>query len=202
MRHLLSHLRPAIAVFAALTLITGVLYPLLMLGLARVLPAPAPSSLIGQEFSRPDFFWGRLSATGPAPYTAFDATALTGSSGSNLAPTNPALITAVQARLDALAKADAAVGVTRPAGARVPVDLVTASGSGLDPHLSPAGIEAQVARVAKARGADEAKVRDLVRRMTTPRQLGVLGEPVVPVVELNRALDREFPRASGRLPTD
>lgn len=196
-------LRPALVLFLLLTIITGVVYPLAVTGIAQVaFPDQANgsvirqgdravgSSLIGQEFSDPKYFWGRLSATGPVPYTSFNADRLTGSSGSNLAPTNPALVTNAQARIDALKAADAAVGYTRPAVQRIPVDLVTSSGSGLDPHISPAAAEYQVGRVAKARGLDEQAVRALVQEHTHSRQWGILGEPRVDMLELNLALDR------------
>jgi K+-transporting ATPase ATPase C chain len=199
---MLSQLRPAIVVFIILTLITGGAYPLVITGIAQgVFPSqangsvmtvggkPVGSALIGQEFTDPKHFWGRPSATGPVPYTAFNADRMTGSSGSNLGPTNPALFEAVKARIAALDAADAAAGYARPAERWVPVDLVTASGSGLDPHISLAAAEYQVPRVAKARGLDEATVRAAVERHTAARQFGVLGEPVVNVLELNLDLD-------------
>jgi K+-transporting ATPase ATPase C chain len=185
-----------------LTLLTGVVYPLAVTGIARVaFPAEASgsiitrdgkavaSSLIGQEFSgNPRYFWGRPSATAPVGYTAFNAEKATGSSGSNLGPTNPVLLDNVRARIEALRAADVAAGYARPAGQQAPVDLVTASGSGLDPHISPAAAEYQAPRVARARGMSEERVRALVREHTRGRQFGVLGEPVVHVVELNLAL--------------
>ncbi len=202
---MLSQLRPAIVLFFVLSLITGVIYPLAVTGVARVAFADKAngsvitsregiavgSSLIGQDFSAGDpkdsarWFWGRPSATGPVPYTALNLDKGTGSSGSNLAPTNPALIDNVKARIDALAAAAAAAGVGRPAGQGIPVDLVTSSASGLDPHISPAAAEYQVPRVAKARGMSEEAVRRLVATHTTGRTIGVLGEPVVNVLELN-----------------
>ena len=192
-----TQLRPAILALVILTVITGIIYPLLVTGIAQVVfpyqangsimlgkdGKPLGSELIGQQFDDPKYFWGRLSATGPVPYTAFNADKLTGSSGSNYGPLNPALKDAVQARIDALKAADP--GNTAP----IPVDLVTASGSGLDPHISPAAAEYQVARVAKTRGIDVAKVRELVAQHTEGRQLGFLGEPRVNVLELNLALD-------------
>jgi K+-transporting ATPase ATPase C chain len=197
-----SLIRPAIAVFVMLSVLTGVLYPLAVTGVAQVaFPSQANgsltpgggtavgSSLIGQEFSDPKYFWGRPSATSPVPYAAFNADKSTGSSGSNLGPTNPDLLKNAQARIDALKAADAAVGYQRPAGQRVPVDLVTASASGLDPHISPAAAEYQVPRIARARAMDEALLRALVQRHTAARQLGVLGEPVVNVLELNLELN-------------
>lgn len=192
MMHPPAILRPALVVFAALSLLTGVAYPWALVGIARGLPAPEPSSRVGQSFTKPEYVWGRLSATAPAPYTAFDAKTLTGSSGSNLAPSNPALAAAAQARLDALRQAATAVGIALPE-TPVPVDLVTASGSGLDPHLSIAGARWQASRVARARGITEARVHQLVDRCTIGRQLGVLGEPVVDVAAVNRLLDREAP---------
>jgi potassium-transporting ATPase KdpC subunit len=197
MTDLRTQLRPAFVALVILTLITGIIYPLIVTGLAQVIfpyqangsimlgkdGKPLGSALIGQQFDDPKYFWGRLSATGPVPYTAFNAEKLTGSSGSNYGPLNPALKDAVQARIDALKAAD--TGNTAP----IPVDLVTASGSGLDPHISPAAAAYQVGRVAKARGLDEAQVRALVAQYTEGRQLGFLGEPRVNVLELNLALD-------------
>jgi potassium-transporting ATPase KdpC subunit len=189
--------RPAIVALVILTLITGVIYPLVVTGIAQVIfpyqangslitgadGKPVGSALIGQQFDDPKYFWGRLSATGPVPYTAFNPDKLTGSSGSNYGPLNPALKDAAQARIDALKAADP--GNSAP----IPVDLVTASGSGLDPHISPAAAEYQVPRVAKARGLDEARMRELVAQYTEGRQLGFLGEPRVNVLQLNLALD-------------
>lgn len=183
-------LRPCIGVFVMLTLVTGVAYPLVVTGIARLaFPSQAGgsvierdgrevgSTLIGQPFSDPRYFWGRPSATSPHPYNG------AASAGSNLATTNPALAAAVAARVAALRAADA--GHT---GA-VPVDLVTASGSGLDPHISPAAAEHQVARIARARGMGADRVRELVAGNTHGRTFGVLGEPRVNVLELNLALD-------------
>jgi K+-transporting ATPase ATPase C chain len=200
MTELRTQLRPAFVALVVLTIITGLIYPLLVTGIAQVVfpsqangslivgadGVPLGSSLIGQEFSDPKYFWGRPSATGPVPYTAFNADKLTGSSGSNYGPLNPALIGpdgVVQTRIAALKAADPTNS------APIPVDLVTASGSGLDPHISPAAAAYQVARVAKARGLDEAQVRELVAQYTEGRQLGFLGEPRVNVLELNLALD-------------
>jgi len=186
----MSQLRPALVVLALLTLLTGVVYPLLVTGVAQAaFPAQANgsllkqgdkiigSSLIGQEFEDPKYFWGRLSATTPAYNPA-------ASSGSNLGPLNPALIAEVKGRVDALRAADP--GNTAP----IPVDLVTSSGSGLDPHVSPAAAYYQVARVAKARGVDVSRVKTLVDSHVEGRSLGVLGEPVVNVLLLNLALDK------------
>lgn len=201
-----SLLRPAIVLFVLLSVVTGVAYPLAITGIAQLLfPAQANgsvllrdgkligSSLIGQNFSQgpdaPKYFWGRLSATSPVPYAAFNADKSAGSSGSNLGPTNPALTDNAKARMEALKAADASAGYARPGDRGVPVDLVTSSGSGLDPHISIAAAEFQLPRVAKARGMTEEQVRALVRLHTEPRQLGMLGEPVVNVLELNLALD-------------
>ncbi|HJV38231.1 MAG TPA: potassium-transporting ATPase subunit KdpC [Geothrix sp.] len=188
-------LRPALVSFIALSAITGVAYPLLVTGLARtIFPRQAEGSLIrkdgqvigsawiGQSFTAPGDFWGRPSATvdiqgRPLPYNGAN------SGGSNLAPSNPDLHKAVTERITALRAADPEA--TGP----VPVDLVTASGSGLDPHISPASAAYQVRRVAKARGLDEAKVRDLVSAHIEPPQFGVLGEARVNVLKLNLALD-------------
>lgn len=198
-----KHLRPALVVFAALTVITGVAYPLVVTGVAQTLfpkqangsliesgsgPA-AGSSLLGQPFSKPEYFWGRLSGTSPVPYTAFNADKTTGSSGTNFATTNPALLDAAKARIDALKAADAAAGYVRSADELIPVDLVTASGSGLDPHISPAAAAYQAPRVAAARKLPITEVNAAIARNTSGRQLGVLGEPVVHVLNLNRDLD-------------
>lgn len=194
---MVKQLRPAIVALVLLTLITGIIYPLVVTGIAQVLFSrqangslitdasgkPAGSALIGQQFDDPKYFWGRLSATGPVPYTAFNGDKLTGSSGSNYGPLNPVLQDAVKGRIDALRAADPTN--TAP----VPVDLVTASGSGLDPQISPAAAAYQVNRVAKARGLDPAQVSQLVVAHTEGRQLGFLGEPRVNVLELNLALD-------------
>jgi potassium-transporting ATPase KdpC subunit len=191
-----AQLKPAIITLALLTLITGVIYPLVITVIAQVAfpnqangslivkdGQPIGSRLIGQAFDDPKYFWGRLSATGTFPYNSFNAEALTASSGSNYGPLNPALLEAVQGRIGALKAADP--DNTRP----IPVDLVTASGSGLDPHISPAAADYQVGRVARARGLDEAMVRQLVAQHMQGRDLGVLGEPRVNVLELNLALD-------------
>lgn len=188
---MIRQLRPALLVFVVLTVLTGVVYPLVVTGLGRALfPAQANgspiraagrlqgSALIGQPFDEPQYFWGRLSGTGPVAYNAG------ASSGTNYGPRNEALRTAAEARVTALREAD-------PGNHRkIPVDLVTASGSGLDPHISPAAAEYQVPRVAHARGLAEARVRALVKAHTEGRTLGILGEPTVNVLELNLALDR------------
>lgn len=189
---MLTQLRPALMVLAVLTFITGFLYPLVITGVAQVLfpqqangslividGQPMGSSLIGQPFDEPKYFWGRPSATAPFPYNA------AASSGSNLGPTNEALMKAVQARIDALKAADP--GNPLP----LPVDLVTASGSGLDPHISPASAAYQVRRVARARKMEEDVVRQLVSQHTEGRQWGILGEPRVHVLALNLALDTQ-----------
>ncbi len=194
---MLTQLRPALILLIALTLITGVIYPLLVTGLAQAaFPSqangsliynqdgrPVGSTLIGQPFSDPKYFWGRLSATGTFPYNAFNAENLTASSGSNLGPTSQALLEAAQGRVETLHAADP--GNTAP----IPVDLVTASGSGLDPHISPAAALYQVGRVARARNLSEEVVRQLVADHTEGRTFGILGEPRVNVLQLNLALD-------------
>ena len=187
---MLKELKPAFLMLIVFTLLTGLVYPFVVTGLAQVLfPRQANgslierdgkavgSALIGQPFSSPKYFWSRPSATGPYPYNAG------ASSGSNQGPLNPALSEAVAARIQALRDADPQN--TAP----VPVDLVTASGSGLDPQVSPAAAEYQVNRVAGARGLDPGKVRALVAEYTEGRQLGFLGEPRVNVLRLNLALD-------------
>jgi K+-transporting ATPase ATPase C chain len=204
-------LRPALVLFAILSLITGVVYPLAITGIAHIAFADKAngsivtgkdgksigSELIGQDFSAGDpkdaakWFWGRPSATSPVPYTALNLDKGTGSSGSNLAPTNPALIDHVKARIEALAAADTAAGYARAAAQPIPVDLVTSSASGLDPHISPAAAEYQVPRIAKERGISEEAVRALVTKHSTGRTLGVLGEPVVNVMELNLDLNEQ-----------
>lgn len=187
---MLKEIRPAIVGFLVLTLVTGVIYPLVITGISQaVFPDRANGSLIvkdgkavgseliGQPFSDPKYFWGRPSATGPMPYNA------QASSGSNQGPTNPALMDAVKGRIQALRDADP--GNTAP----IPVDLVTASASGLDPHVSPAAAEYQVQRVARVRGLRVEVVKDLVAGHTEGRQFGFLGEPRVNVLKLNLALD-------------
>ncbi|PXV59863.1 K+-transporting ATPase ATPase C chain [Dyella jiangningensis] len=183
-------LRNALTMLVLMTAITGILYPLAVTGLAQVLfPSqangslivkdgkPIGSTLIGQSFDDPKYFWGRPSATSPQPNNAASSNA------SNLGPTNPTLTDAVKQRIDALRAADP--GNTQP----VPVDLVTASGSGLDPEISPAAAAYQVDRVAKARGLSVSQVQAMVAMATTGRQFGLLGEPRVNVLKLNLALD-------------
>jgi len=187
-------LYPSVMLTLVLTVLLGLVYPLAMTGIIQVLfPKQANGSLIvedgrivgseliGQPFSDPKYFWGRLSATSPYPYNAAS------SSGSNLAPTNQALLDAVGARIEALRKADP--GNTAP----IPVDLVTASASGLDPDISPAAAFYQAGRVARARHISSDTVEGLIRRYTQGRQFGILGEPQVNVLELNRALDQARP---------
>ncbi|MCI0698413.1 potassium-transporting ATPase subunit KdpC [candidate division KSB1 bacterium] len=185
-----TQIKPALLMLIILTIITGVAYPLLVTGIAQlVFPKqangsliyqdgkPVGSALIGQPFDDPKYFWSRLSATGPFPYNA------AASSGSNLGPTNEALLKAVEARVQALRQADSSN--TQP----IPVDLVTASGSGLDPHISPAAAFYQVPRVARVRNLEESVVRQLVEKHIEGRQLGFLGEPRVNVLKLNLALE-------------
>lgn len=185
-----SYLKPALVLFALLTLLTGVVYPLLVTALAQGLfPVQANGSLlkndegqiigselIGQPFSDTRYFWGRPSATSPYPYNA------AASSGSNLGPTNPALITTVAARIKALHEADP------EKHAPIPVDLVTASASGQDPHISMAAAEYQIPRIAKARHIDPAKLHNLVAKHTESRQWQIFGEPRVNVLKLNLSL--------------
>jgi K+-transporting ATPase ATPase C chain len=187
---MLKEIRPAVVSFLLLTLLTGIAYPMLVTGISQAtMPdkangslimkdgKPVGSSLIGQSFSDPKYFWSRPSATGPMPNNA------SSSGGSNLGPTNPALMDAIKGRVQALRDADP--GNTQP----VPVDLVTASASGLDPHISPAAAEYQLARVARLRILTPEAVRKMVAEHTEGRQFGILGEPRVNVLELNLALD-------------
>jgi len=187
---MLTHLRAAVVALIVFTVITGGVYPIVVTGIAQVLfPHQANgsqivrdgkvvgSALIGQPFDDAKYFWGRPSATAPFSYNAG------ASSGSNLSPTNPALIKSVQDRVDALRAADP--GNTAP----VPVDLVTASGSGLDPHISPAAALYQLPRVARERKVDPHVVQQLIDQHTEGRFLGLLGEPRVNVLALNLALD-------------
>jgi len=188
---MLSNLKPAVMMLLLLTLLTGVIYPALVTVFAQVFYADKAngslikdqqgnllgSQLIGQAFSDPKYFWGRASATSPYPYNA------SASSGSNLGPTNPALVDAVKGRIDALQ----AIGSGNKTP--VPVDLITASGSGLDPHISPAAADYQVGRIAKIRNIAPEKLRELVQVHTESRQWRLLGEPRVNVLTLNLALD-------------
>lgn len=189
-----SVFRPAVVSLAILSLLCGIVYPLAITAVAQaVFPWRANgsvielrgvargSALVGQPFDDPRYFWGRPSATSPVAYDGAH------SSGSNLGPTNPALLEAVRARLAALRAADP--GNDRP----VPVDLVTSSASGLDPHISPAAAEWQVPRVARARGMREDDVRAIVARFTEERDVGIFGERRVNVLAVNLALDGELP---------
>ncbi len=183
-------IRNSIMSMLIFTVLTGIIYPLVVTGITQVVfprqangsiimkdGKAAGSELLGQEFSDPKYFWGRISATTPYPYNGGSST------GSNLGPNNPDLMKAVQARIDALHAADP--GNT----AAIPVDLVTASGSGLDPHISPAAAEYQAHRVAAARGIPEADVRNAIAQHSDGRFFGLIGEPVVNVLTLNLALD-------------
>ena len=197
---MIQHVRAALVSLLLLTAVTGVAYPLVVTGVAKLaFPAQADGSLIvrdgkvvgsrllGQPFDDPKYFWGRLSATSPVPYTAFNGDKGTGSTGSNLGPSNPALLDAVKGRIQALKEADAQVGI--PPVSNVPVDLVTASGSGLDPHLSPAAALYQAPRIAKVRALSPERLVALIAEHTEGRQFGILGEPRVNVLELNLALE-------------
>ena len=191
MRLMTEALRPTVLFLALFTLLFGGIYPAITTGILQGLfpnkaqgslildkmGKPLGSALIGQNTTDPKYFWGRLSATTPYPYNAASST------GSNLSSTNPVLLNTVKSRIDALKAADPTN--TQP----IPVDLVTASGSGLDPHMSPAAAEYQIARVARARGISEAQLQQLVQQYTEGRQFGLLGEPVVNVLKLNSALD-------------
>jgi potassium-transporting ATPase KdpC subunit len=182
--------RPLIVIFAVLTAVTGLAYPAVMTAVGQAAfheqangslieqdGKVVGSKLIGQQFDAPQYFWGRLSATSPMPYNA------TNSGGSNLGPTNPALLDEIKGRLDALKAAG--TDMSKP----VPVDLVTSSGSGLDPEISPAAAAYQIERVANARKVSVNDVQALVDRYTSGRQFGILGEPRVNVLQLNLALD-------------
>ncbi|MBI5376581.1 MAG: potassium-transporting ATPase subunit KdpC [Candidatus Schekmanbacteria bacterium] len=183
-------IRPVIVSLIVFTVITGIIYPLIVTGIAQLIfpvqangsiiiknGKPAGSALIGQSFDSPGYFWGRLSATQPFPYNSAS------SSGSNLAQSNPALVKQAKERISTLRDADP------QAPAMVPVDLATASASGIDPDITPAAAEYQVKRVAKARRLSEARVSALVTQFTEDRQFGILGEPAVNVLKLNLALD-------------
>jgi K+-transporting ATPase ATPase C chain len=191
---MLQQLRTAAVLLIALTVLTGGVYPLMVTAFAQLaFPRHANGSLIligehtigseliGQQFTGSEYFWGRLSATGPLPYNAAAST------GSNFGPLHPDLKKAAEARIAALK----AGGFQE---AKIPIDLVTASASGLDPHISPAAAEFQVPRIAASRKMPEQHVRELVRQHTDGRQLGVLGEPRVNVLLLNMALDQEQKR--------
>jgi K+-transporting ATPase ATPase C chain len=190
---MIKHIKPALLMLLFFTALTGVVYPLAVTLFAQTLfpgqangsllgsdEQPLGSELIGQAFNRPEYFWGRPSATSSVPYNSG------ASGGSNQGPTNPALIDAVQARVKALHDADPGHSEA------VPVDLVTASASGLDPHISPAAAAYQISRVAKARHMSPDRVRELVERYTETRQWGILGEPRVNVLKLNLALDHRL----------
>jgi K+-transporting ATPase ATPase C chain len=185
-----AEIRAACVVFLLLTVVTGIAYPLAVTGIAQGLfhyqangsviehdGKAVGSELVGQPFDRAEYFWGRPSATSPVPYNAAS------SSGSNLGPTNPALLEAVQARIEHLRDTDPENNEP------IPIELVTASASGLDPHISPAAARYQAARVARARGLSEDDVAKLVQQNTEGRTLHVLGEPRVNVLTLNLALD-------------
>jgi K+-transporting ATPase ATPase C chain len=191
---MLDQFRPAIVILLLMTVLTGLIYPAAIMEIAQLIfPHQANGSLIerngqtigseliGQNFDDPHYFWGRPSATGPTPYNA------AASSGSNLGPTNPALVEAIQAHIDALLVADP--GNMLP----IPVDLVTASGSGLDPHISVAAARYQIPRIARQRGLSEARVLALVDEYSEGRQVWLLGEPRVNVLKLNLALDEQYP---------
>ncbi len=188
-----NHIKPAIVMLLLFTALTGIAYPLAVTLIAQIVfpnqangsllgsnEQPLGSELIGQAFSRPEYFWGRPSATSPTPYNG------EASSGSNLGPTNPALIDAVRARVKLLRDADPSHSEADP------VDLVTASASGLDPHISPAAAAYQISRVAIARQLSPNTIAELVDRYTEGRQWGVLGEPRVNVLKLNLALDQHL----------
>lgn len=189
-----KQLKPAILMLLVMTVLTGLVYPLLTTGVAQlVFPYQANgsliekdgklvgSALIGQQFTDSKYFWGRLSGTGTYPYNA------SASGGTNLGPLNPTLADNVKARIEALGKADQEAGVKQTKA--VPIDLVTASGSGLDPHVSVAAAEYQLARVAKMRGIPEASVRELVAANTQAKWLGLFGDAHVNVLKLNLAVD-------------
>jgi len=189
----IKHIKPASLMLLFFTVLTGIAYPLAVTFSAQLLfpsqangsllgsnEQPLGSELIGQAFSRPEYFWGRPSATSPVPYNGG------ASGGSNHGPTNPVLIDAVQSRIKALRDADPSHSEA------IPVDMVTASASGLDPHISPAAAAYQISRVARARHLSPDSVRELVERYTEPRQWGVLGEHRVNVLKLNLALDQRY----------
>jgi len=183
----------AIRIFIVLTIITGVLYPLVVTGIAQTAfknqangslivrnGQVVGSKLIGQQFDDPKYLWGRPSATGPVPYNA------AASSGSNLGPTNPALKEGLEGRVKTLKDAD------HGNSKEVPTELVTASGSGLDPHISLDAAEYQLSRISKARGIQESSLKELLSKVTEQRTLGLFGEPVVNVLQFNLALDNNM----------
>ena len=184
-----EQIKQAILVFIILSIITGIIYPLFITGISQVIfPSqangsliyrngkPVGSALIGQAFNDPRYFWGRISATSPVLFNAAAST------GSNLGPTNPALIEAVKVRIKALKSAD-------PNDNPIPVDLVTSSASGLDPHISIAAAYYQINRIARSRGLAQDKIKIIINKHTHGRLLGVIGEPVVNALEINLALD-------------
>jgi K+-transporting ATPase ATPase C chain len=187
---MLTMIRNALMTLLLFMILTGLIYPLIVTGIAQAIfpkqangsiisknGKPVGSALIGQQFEEPKYFWGRLSATSPYPYNGAS------SSGSNRGPNNPALMQAVQSRISAMHAAD-------PSNQqRIPVDMVTTSGSGLDPHISPAAAEYQAQRVAKIRGIDKDMILALIAAYTNQRQFVILGEPTVNVLKLNLALD-------------
>jgi K+-transporting ATPase ATPase C chain len=192
----LRQIKSGLLLFALLTLLTGVIYPLLITGIANILfPRQSQgslvtkdfkivgSTLIGQDFNSPQYFWGRPSSTSGKPYNAFDPVSMSGSSGSNLGPLSQKLVDDVQSRVDSLHLLD------ETDLSLIPVDLVTSSASGLDPHISPEAAHYQAARVAQARRMDLNDVYTLIDQYTEQRQFGVLGEPRVNVLLLNMALD-------------
>lgn len=185
-------IRPAVSLFVLLTAVTGIVYPLVVTGIAKVAfpeqaggslivkdGKPVGSRLIGQNFTDPGYFWGRPSATSPQPYNA------SASGGSNQGPLNPALVDAVKGRIESLKAADAEN--TRP----IPVDLVTASASGLDPQISPLAADYQIERIARVRHLKPSVVKSLVEQYTEGRQWSIFGEPRVNVLALNLALDKQ-----------
>jgi K+-transporting ATPase ATPase C chain len=195
-----EQIRPALVVFVALTGLTGIVYPCVVTAVAQLAfhhqangsliysgARAVGSEAIGQAFTQPEYFWGRLSATSPFAYNA------AASSGSNYGPLHPALQAAAQARIEALRQAGSPV-------APPPVDLVTSSASGLDPHISPAAAEFQVARVARFRGWPADEVRQIVRQHTQHRTWGLLGEPRVNVLEVNLAMDARQADRRPRVP--
>ncbi len=207
-----AHLRGTCGILLIMSLITGVAYPLFVtLAAQAIFPWQANGSLIGrysqpvqntansvgseligQNFTHPGYFWPRPSATSPVPYTAYNADKGTGSSGSNLTPAGESFADAVHNRVTTLKEADPDNTL------RIPIDLVTTSASGLDPHESLAAAEYQVHRVAKIRGTSAENIRQLIADNTQPRAFGVLGEPVVNILKLNLSLDRRFPLSETR----